>query len=510
MEVSREMALPINIEQLFDGATVEWERIEYKKGWNPNEIMHTVSAFANDINNWGGGYIIIGVEDNNGKPILPPYGVNEDTVDKIQKELLNYCNLLKPTYFPIVVPIIYKDKYIIVIWVPGGQNRPYKAPKDFYSKQKDYKFYVRRYANTVPAKEKEEKELYNLAGNIPFDDRICFNAEVSDFKVSLIKEYLYDVKSDLYDKVTDIQVEVLSRQMNIIEGSQEFIKPKNIGILMFNDEPQKFIPMCQIELVHFLETSADDVFIEKVFTGPIHEQIRNVLKYIKNSIIKEKVIKLSDQAEAIRVFNYPYPAIEETIVNAVYHRSYEERNPIEIRIDKEKIVIVSYPGPDKSIRKEDIDKGEVIARRYRNRRIGEFLKELKLTEGRSTGLPKIIKSMRINKSKKPIFETDEKRTYFLAKLYINSYFLNQDKAQDKAQDKMDLKKLEALCINVTEKEIVKLLSKKVMSKKEIALKIGYKSITGNIKRAFQRLLKEGIIKYTLPNKPNNRNQKYKL
>lgn len=49
----------------------------------------------------------------------------------------------------------------------------------------------------------------------------------------------------------------------------------------------------------------------------------------------------------VRVFNYPYAAIEEAVVNAVYHRGYEERNPIEVRIDKEKITIVSYPGPDK-------------------------------------------------------------------------------------------------------------------------------------------------------------------
>ncbi len=35
-----------------------------------------------------------------------------------------------------------------------------------------------------------------------------------------------------------------------------------------------------------------------------------------------------------------------------------------------------------------------ISRRYRNRRIGEFFKELKLTEGRSTGIPKILSAMR--------------------------------------------------------------------------------------------------------------------
>ena len=77
------MGLPINIEQLFNGTTIEWERIEFKNGWNPNEIMHTISAFANDINNWGGGYIVVGVDEFNGKPILPPKGVEADRIDRI-------------------------------------------------------------------------------------------------------------------------------------------------------------------------------------------------------------------------------------------------------------------------------------------------------------------------------------------------------------------------------------------------------------------------------------------
>ncbi len=56
-----------------------------------------------------------------------------------------------------------------------------------------------------------------------------------------------------------------------------------------------------------------------------------------------------------------------------------------------KLVILSFPCPDRSIRLEDFPPGRAVSRRYRNRRIGEFLKELDLTEGRSTGNPKILK-----------------------------------------------------------------------------------------------------------------------
>ena len=33
------MALPINIHELIHGSTVEWERIEFKEGWNPEIIL---------------------------------------------------------------------------------------------------------------------------------------------------------------------------------------------------------------------------------------------------------------------------------------------------------------------------------------------------------------------------------------------------------------------------------------------------------------------------------------
>ena len=51
------MALPVNIDDLVNHRKVEWARIEYKEGWNPEKVLHTLCAFANDIDNWGGGYV---------------------------------------------------------------------------------------------------------------------------------------------------------------------------------------------------------------------------------------------------------------------------------------------------------------------------------------------------------------------------------------------------------------------------------------------------------------------
>ncbi len=35
------MALPVNIDDLINHRKVEWARIEYKEGWNPEKVLHT-------------------------------------------------------------------------------------------------------------------------------------------------------------------------------------------------------------------------------------------------------------------------------------------------------------------------------------------------------------------------------------------------------------------------------------------------------------------------------------
>ena len=148
-----------------------------------------------------------------------------------------------------------------------------------------------------------------------------------------------------------------------------------------------------------------------------------VRQYIKNVIITEKVVKHPDRAEADRFFNFPYAAVEEALSNAVYHRAYDEREPIEVRVENDRIEIVSFPGPDRSVTMEGLKSYRVSNRRYRNRRIGDFLKELHLTEGRNTGFKKILDALEVNGSPKPEFETDEDRSYFITRLFAHEKFV---------------------------------------------------------------------------------------
>ena len=314
----------------------------------------------------------------------------------------------------------------------------------------------------------------------------------------------------MFEEAGKLPLAELCRQLAVVEGGDEYLKPRNVGILFFNDNPQdrEFFPYARIEVVQFLDGLGGDNLEEKTFTGPLHQQLRDALTYLKNVVIKERVTKVKGQAEARRRVNYPYAAIEEALVNAVYHRSYELREPIEVRVNPDKIEILSYPGPDASIANDALNKKRIVARRYRNRRIGEFLKELGLTEGRATGIPKIYDSMERNGSPRPHIQTDEGRTHFLIELPVHPAFKAPVEVPVKVPVKVPV--IEGISLNNTERKILSLCKVRAAGRKEILAELGYSKLVGSVRLALGRLKELHLLELTIPGKPNSRNQRYRI
>ena len=111
----------------------------------------------------------------------------------------------------------------IVLWCPGGDSRPYSSPKMMAKDNKERIHYIRKKSKT------------------------------GDF------------------------VEVCS-DMNIISNLPEYIKPKNVGLMFFCMEPDKFFPYTQIDVVQFPDGLGGDHIIEQTFKGPIHQQLREALQ----------------------------------------------------------------------------------------------------------------------------------------------------------------------------------------------------------------------------------------
>ena len=432
------MALPINIEDLLNKRKVESNRIEFKASWNPDKIYHTICAFATDLENTGGGYILVGVEEENGIAKRPVKGVDESEIDKILKAMVGYDAKISPSYLCKVSPEEIDGKTILVIWVPAGINRPYSVMESVVAKKSMPKFYVRSKSSTIEAKGEILDEVRELANRVPFDDRGNDKISIDDISGVRVYEHLKTVGSKLVDEFGRKSLMEILDEMNLLVGPIENRQIKNVAAMMFCDSPEKFFPVTQVDIVHFPEGSIEnpDVMIEAPkIIGPVPKIISQTLSYLRTNVIKQQITKPTDTEKSIKVFNYPYQAFEEAVVNALYHRDYMEREPVEITIEPTHVDILSYAGPDRSISAEAIKEAKKLkARRYRNRRLGDFLKELGLTEGRATGIPTIQKHLRLNGNSPATIETDEDRTYFLMTIPCREDMIEQNDGDSTVKD----------------------------------------------------------------------------
>lgn len=407
--------LPISLDNLIHARSVESARREFKKTWSEatfEQIMRTICAFANDFLNLNGGYIVVGIEEQNGLPVLPPSGLESFDLDEIQRQIRHKCKeRLDPEYYPDVSPEVFQGKQILVIWAPAGGNRPYQTTENFKKGSKRY--YVRLGSETVEATDDLRTQLMQLTAKIPFDDRRAAAVSVDVISPALVRNFLSDIKSKLVYPDVVIPDRDLYAALRLTVPVNDHEVPRNVALLFFTNDPEQYFPGARIEIVQFGDDAGGDLIEEKILRGPLHAQLRQALDYL-NGLSTGMVRKIPGQAESSRNVAFPYEAMEEAVVNAVYHRSYDGvQEPVKVYLYPDRLEIISYPGPVPGIELRHLQPDATVPPvPNRNRRIGDFLKELALAEGHFTGIPKIRRTMRENGSPDPTFDFDEGRTYF--------------------------------------------------------------------------------------------------
>lgn len=406
-------ALPIALEDLVHRRVVESSRVEFKASWDERttgpQVLRTICAFANDLHNLNGGYIVLGVTESGGVVERPVRGLAPGEIEGAQRWIRGRCQqYLEPAYIPLIVPETLDDRHVLVIWAPGSDHRPHSAPKRL-ERGSPRPFWVRQGSDTVEAKDTTLSQLLEQTARIPFDDRRNPQARIEALSESQIREFLYAVGSKLVDEP---DLRTIQRAMRLVTRINGHEVPRNVALLFFTNDPQEWFRGAFIEVVEFADEG--DVLTERAFRGPLPFQLRGCLGHLRN-LVSHGVEKVSDRAETRNRSSYPYEALEEVLVNAVYHRSYDldVPEPIKVYVFPDRMEITSYPGPVHGIEPEHFSKNRrPPAVPARNRRIGDFLKELRLAEARNTGVPKIFREMERNGSPEPRFDFDSARTYF--------------------------------------------------------------------------------------------------
>ena len=272
--------------------------------------------------------------------------------------------------------------------------------------------------------------LLEQAARTTWEDRPAPGARLADLRATRTREYLRDVGSGLIEEDDDLEV---YRRMRLTTPVNDHEVPRNVGLLFFSEDPEKWFTGARIEVVRFAADRPGSVLDERVFRGPLADQLQSCLRHLEG-LSQAHLQKERDRSQVRGWVSYPQVALREALVNAVYHRAYRPDvvEPTKVYLYPDRIEVISYPGPVAGIEQHHFDVGSVPPIPPRNRRIGEFLKELKLAESRLTGLPKMVEAMTRNGSPKPVFDFDPGRSYFRATLPAHPEYAAISAIQDAA------------------------------------------------------------------------------
>lgn len=155
------------------------------------------------------------------------------------------------------------------------------------------------------------------------------------------------------------------------------------------------------------------------------------------------------------------------------------------------------------------EKMEITSLTGPDRTIGDFLKELKLVEGRNTGISTILRAMERNGSPLPVFETDADRTYFTVILPAQESFLHSKVVVGYEDNKVQRKKKRSRA-EIKEMIVEELKISGELSSNELAFRLGYQKLTADVSGVMKELMEDGIVEYSNPGKPRSSKQTIRL
>lgn len=123
---------------------------------------------------------------------------------------------------------------------------------------------------------------------------------------------------------------------------------KRAALLLFGDDPQRLTPTAQVQIGRFRDeaTILDDRRVE----GNLFRQISEVEQILRGYFLVRYEFPTGLEGrsgvEAMQrkeVWEFPYPAVREAIVNALIHRDYTSTGRVQIRVYDDRMA-VSNPG----------------------------------------------------------------------------------------------------------------------------------------------------------------------
>lgn len=355
----------------------ESDNLEFKEKIpaKSEKYMKTVVAFAN----CSGGRIVFGVENDTWKVI----GFTKEEVfrkmDAITNAIYDSCD---PKIAPSVGIQEIDGKYIIVVEVPFGMQRPYCLKSQGMLEG----VYLRVAGTTRKAARYQIQEMILEAGNRSFDQQKV-EREISEQEIERFCDRLFHHAQELCNTDADKAFlkkigknQLLSYKL-ILEENKKYYATNGYNLL---DGRMDNFPGASIQCAVFKGTVRNIFITRKEFIGSIDEQIESAYAFVLEHInLGARIDGLARQD----IYELPIRTIREIITNAVCHRSYLSPDKIQVALFDDRLEVTSPGMLDHDL---TIEKMKTGLSKVRNKGIAEAFSYMNLIEAWGSGIPKMF------------------------------------------------------------------------------------------------------------------------
>lgn len=374
-----------------------------------NDVVRTLCAFANDLSNLGGGYVVCGAaeeKDEHGFPQLRLAGLSPARLKEVEGTTLARCReRVSPRITPRVEELETEDpgrRVLVFIQPSTAEAHAFRA--DDHSG----KYYVRVSRETIEARNGTLRELLVRKGaSEPWDRRMCADASVKDLDLLALRDALARMgisEDETGSFVSDThQIHALVPPLCAREPLTGELRPRNFAMLLFGRHTTRFVPGAAT--LYSVYPGVD----RSGATSERHEVVGTLVEQATKlaALLDLQATELMDKESVTQpnVFRYPKRALYEALGNALAHRDYESPDPTRITVFADRIEFRSPGGLQPGLDVRAFREGR-LGPKWRNQALAWFFNRLQLAQAEGQGIPTILRTMRESGAPSPSFEAD--------------------------------------------------------------------------------------------------------
>ncbi|MEW6002707.1 MAG: RNA-binding domain-containing protein [Nitrospirota bacterium] len=433
----------------------EGYKVEFKEGLS--NLDKEIVAFANA----SGGRVFLGITDD-GK--VKGISITNELKSRIQ-DIANNCK-------PKVKIIIDNFQNILFVNVREGDDKPYECSSGYYK---------RIGANSQKMTREEIRDIFQSEGKIRFDELIEPKFKYpKDFDINKLHKFL-----ELAGLSKSVKKEVALVNLGVAEKQEGEFFLNKAGVLFLAKEPQRFIPWSVYTVALFKDKNGVDVIDRKEITGGLFEIVDQVMDFVR--LYAKVAYRFTGRPQREEIYEYPFEAIREAVINSVMHKDYFEHghnNILKFFPDRIQIENI-WAKPRKFIL------GKTVFRR--NQLIADLFSRIHFGERLGSGLQRMRDICKVDNAPNPKVEFTD--THFYIVFRQSNEYLKM--AQKEKQGATDLSSLNQRQLNALDylREKGKITNKEYVEINKISRETAKRDLSDLTEKGFLEIIGKGRSLY---------------